>query len=80
MFFNFPYVVTFLLVLTAIVAPRWVKYCSDLKGLNKCFLLVGAEQHSGLLKVNIYMIQGYHSEPNSRRYTLKRHHFRVVLV
>ena len=24
--------------------------------------------------------QGYHSEPNSTRYTLERHHFRVVLA
>ena len=46
-------------VLTAIFVPRWVKYCSDLKVLNKCFRLVGAEQHSDLLKVNIHIISFY---------------------
>ena len=46
-------------VLTAIFVPRWVKYCSDLKVLNKCFMLVGAEQHSDLLKVNIHIISIY---------------------
>ena len=46
-------------MLTAIFVPRWVKYCSDLKGLNKCFVLVGAEQHSDLLKVNMYIINIY---------------------
>ena len=42
-------------VLTAICVSRWVKYCSDLK----CFVLVGAEQHSDLLKVNIHIISIY---------------------
>ena len=45
-------------MLTAIFVPRWVMYCSDLKGL-KCFVLVGAEQHSDLLKVNIHIISIY---------------------
>ena len=42
-------------MLTAIFVSRWVKYCSDLK----CFVLVGAEQHSDLLKVNIHIINIY---------------------
>ena len=44
---------------TVLTVPRWVKYCSDLKVLNKCFMLVGAEQHSDLLKVNIHIISIY---------------------
>ena len=40
-------------VLTAVLIPRWVVYCSDLKGLTECFELVGAEQRSDFLKVNL---------------------------
>ena len=46
-------------MLTDIFVPRWVMYCSDLKGLNKCFVLVGAELDSDLLKVNIHIISIY---------------------
>ena len=46
-------------MLTDIFVPRGVMYCSDLKGLNKCFVLVGAEQDSDLLKVNIHIISIY---------------------
>ena len=46
-------------MLTDIFVPRWVMYCSYLKGLNKCFVLVGAEQDSDLLKVNIHIISIY---------------------
>ena len=44
---------------TVLTVPRWVKYCSDLKVLNKCFMLVGAEQHSDLLEVTIHIISFY---------------------
>ena len=46
-------------MLTDIFVPRGVMYCSDLKGLNKCFVLVGAELDSDLLKVNIHIISIY---------------------
>ena len=43
-------------MLTVILVPRWVVYCSDLKGLTECFELVGAEQRSDFLNVNLHII------------------------
>ena len=65
MFFNFSlFCDNAATVLTAILVPRTVVYCSDLKGLTECFELVGSEQRSDFLKVNLQIIIFIHGTLN----------------